>query len=216
QTLNLKELNELGVFIAAVIDFRSPFTASHSNGVSASSVSLARLTGFSDRECEMMRLAGYLHDLGKLAVPNEILDKPYRLTPKEFEMIRSHTYYTYSILDTLENFDTINTWGAYHHERIDGKGYPFHYKGDVLSLGSRIMCVADVFTALAEERPYRKGMSKEELMSIMSRMSGTALDSEIVSLLVKNFDMVNLARIEGQEISREFYKKIVEKYVQNV
>jgi len=208
--MDLDQLNDLAMLFAKIIDFRSSFTATHSSGVSASAVHLAKLCGFSERECRMMKIAGYLHDLGKLAVPREILEKPGSLTPKEFNIIRSHTFHTYRILETVEDFETINTWGAFHHERLNGKGYPFHHKGKDLSLGSRIMCVADVFTAVTEDRPYRKGMSNAETIKVLKSMaqSGT-LDATIVSTLESHFEEINGIRAKTQADSREIYKRLL-------
>ena len=208
--LTLSQLNDLAVFFSRIIDFRSAFTATHSRGVAASAVALAGVVGFSERECELMRIAGHLHDLGKLAVSKEILEKAAKLTKKEFEVIRSHTYYTYHILDTLDDFDTINTWAAFHHERLNGKGYPFHHKGGDLSLGSRIMCVADVFTAVAEDRPYRKSMSREEIMKVLKKMaSASSLDPELVSCVERHFDEMDQVRKAAQMEQHEEYRKIL-------
>ncbi len=110
---------------AKVIDFRSPFTAMHSAGVAASAVRLARLVHMSDTECQMIRIAGNLHDIGKIAVPRSVLEKQSRLTPDEFDIIRAHSYCTYQVLDGLKGLEDIQRWAAYHHERLDGKGYPF-------------------------------------------------------------------------------------------
>jgi len=208
--LTLSQLNDLAMFFSNIIDFRSAFTATHSHGVAASAVALARIVGFSERECELMRIAGHLHDLGKLAVSKEILEKAAKLTKKEFEVIRSHTYYTYHILDTLDDFDTINTWAAFHHERLNGKGYPFHHRGADLSLGSRIMSVADVFTAIAEDRPYRKSMSREEIIKVLKNMAdASSLDSELVSLVEQHFDEMNQARRAAQTEQYMEYEKIL-------
>jgi len=208
--LDLKRLNDLALFFSHIIDFRSSFTATHSCGVAASAEALAKCAGFCRRERDMMRIAGFLHDLGKLAVPTEILEKPGKLTPEEFTVIRSHTYYTYRILDTLEDFDTINTWGAFHHERINGKGYPFHHTGDVLSLGSRIMCVADVFTAITENRPYRAGMSLSDALTVLRTMAeSNSLDPDIVALLTDNINDINAARIAAQTTSSAAYNTIL-------
>ncbi|MBN1980901.1 MAG: HD domain-containing protein [Chitinivibrionales bacterium] len=209
-TLNIRQLNELALFFSYIIDFRSRFTATHSCGVAASAQMLASLIGFSSRECDLIRIAGYLHDLGKLAIPTEIIEKPGKLTDSEFDVIRSHTYHTYRILDTLNDFDTINTWGAFHHERLKGNGYPFHHTADVLSLGSRIMCVADVFTAISEDRPYRPGMSMQEASKVLLSMAQSeALDSAIVNTLLNNQDKVNEVRILAQKESLEKYRTIM-------
>ena len=191
-----------------IIDFRSRFTATHSSGVAASSEALSRLVGFSERECRMMRIAGHLHDLGKLAVPAEILEKPAKLTEDEFNIIRSHTFYTYRILEPIGDLDVINTWGSFHHERLDGSGYPFHHKAQDLSLGSRIMAVADVFTAITEDRPYRKEMPSERALQVLQQMAdSSALDSNIVSLLRVHFDEINSSRIAAQAGASKEYQE---------
>jgi len=209
--LNLKELINLGKLFCQIIDFRSHFTATHTSGVAASAETLARLSGFSERECHSMRLAGYLHDLGKLAVPSEILEKPGKLTEEEFSIIRSHTYYTYITLEHISEFDVINSWASFHHERLDGRGYPFHLNKQDLSIGSRIMSVADVFTALTEDRPYRTGMDSEKTMKTIRTMAeNSALDKYIVELLEDNFDEINNCRAQAQKKAREEYKEFEE------
>jgi HD-GYP domain-containing protein (c-di-GMP phosphodiesterase class II) len=207
--LDLPQLKDLALFFSKIIDFRSKFTATHSAGVAASAQALALLAGFSKRECELMGIAGHLHDLGKLAVPREVLEKPGTLTREEFDIIRTHTYHTYRILDTLEDFDTINTWAAFHHERLNGKGYPFHHTADVLSLGSRIMCVADVFTAITEDRPYRKGMQPDEVNAVLASMvHGNTLDKDVVALLTRNIENVNYLRGHAQAESARQYREL--------
>lgn len=209
--LDMEELLNLARLFSHIIDFRSRFTATHSSGVAASAELLARFVGFSERECRMMRIVGYLHDLGKLAVPAEILEKPSELTKPEFDIIRSHTYYTYRILEPIADLYEINIWASFHHERLDGSGYPFHHKGQDLPLGSRIMAVADVFTAITEDRPYRKGMPEERTMQVLQQMAdGSALDSNIVSLLRLHFDEINSCRMEAQAGSAEEYKKFLQ------
>jgi HD-GYP domain-containing protein (c-di-GMP phosphodiesterase class II) len=209
-TLDISQLRELAMFFARIIDFRSAFTATHSVGVASVAEALAGSAGFSKREREYMRIAGLLHDLGKLAVPREILEKPGKLDKVEFDIIRAHTYHTYRILDTLEDFDTINTWGAFHHERLNGNGYPFHHNGDVLSLGSRIMCVSDIFTAITEDRPYRAGMPQKEVSGVLrSMVKSESIDGNIVKLLEQNLEEVNGIRHVSQTESREMYRDII-------
>ena len=154
--LTMTELIDFGNLIRRIIDFRAPFTASHSLRVAFAAEALARNAGFSKREQKMIKVAGYLHDLGKLAVPAEILRKPGKLTKSEFNLVKRHTFYSYRALEPLKELYTINAWASFHHERMDGKGYPFKHKGAYLPLGSRIMSVADTFAALTEARPYRQ------------------------------------------------------------
>lgn len=200
-------LARLAQFFAQMIDFRSPFTATHSTGVAASAVAIAELMAFSEQECLTMQIAGYLHDLGKLAVPTEILEKPGKLTADEWRIIKAHTYHGYRTLEPIADLKTINAWGSFHHERLDGKGYPFHLNRNCLSLGSRIMAVADIFTAVTEDRPYRKGMTNSEVMKIIKQhcLDG-ALDANVVATLEKFFDDINYRRIIAQDVSISDYK----------
>lgn len=109
--------------IGMIIDFKSPFTVTHSSGVAQCSMLLAEMVGMSETEVKLMEIAGLLHDLGKLVVPNSILEKPAGLTQSEMAVIKQHTYYTFSTLTAIAGLQTIAEWGAYHHERLDGKGY---------------------------------------------------------------------------------------------
>ena len=208
--MNLDSLSNFAKLFSKIIDFRSPFTATHSSGVAASAESIAKFAGFSERECRMMRIAGYLHDLGKLVVPKEILEKPTTLTEDEFNVIRSHTFHTYRTLEPIGSLDIINAWASFHHERMDGTGYPFHHKGQDLSLGSRIIAVADVFTAITEDRPYRKGMSSDSALQVLQKKAdNSALDPSIVSLLTLHFDEINSFRISAQAPSAKEYQELM-------
>lgn len=207
--LDIDGVVQLSGIFANIIDFRSPFTATHSSGVAAVANKLAEVAGFSENECKYMLIAGYLHDLGKLTVSNDILEKQGSLDETEFNAIRGHTFYTYRTLQSLKNFDTINQWASLHHERLDGNGYPFHLKAEEIPLGSRIMAVADVFTAITEDRPYRKGMSTRNAKGVLENMvlSG-ALCPHVVNLLTRNFDMLNELRQNAQGRSGLQYREL--------
>lgn len=161
---------------ATLIDRMCAFTATHSRSVSRVAALLAAKAGFCNTELTMMSIAGLLHDLGKLSVPNAILNKPASLTREELYIIRQHPYYTYRILEQVENFSAIASWGALHHETLDGHGYPFKIHANDLPLGARIMAVADIFVALAEDRPYRARMP---MNSIKRTMRGMLKDGKI-------------------------------------
>ncbi|MEW6586779.1 MAG: HD domain-containing phosphohydrolase, partial [Nitrospirota bacterium] len=117
-----------------------------------------------------------------------------------------HAFYTYRLLETIPELKTINTWGAFHHERLDGSGYPFHLSQRELPAGSQIMAVADVFTAITEDRPYRAGMTRKQAITAMEEMARrSALNAEIVSLLKANYDEVNETRKKAQRTARQEY-----------
>lgn len=200
--LNFDEVVNLSKVFALLIDFRSPFTANHSLGVAAVASKIAQLIGFSENECKMMQIAGFLHDLGKLAISNEILEKSDKLSDREFNIIKSHTYYTYRTLQSIKNFETINKWASFHHEQLNGKGYPFHLTAKEIPLGSRIMAVADIFTAITEDRPYRKGMDKDSAIMVLKELvDSNSICEKIVDIVVDNFDEINLIRTLAQENS---------------
>lgn len=201
------EIKALGQLYSQMIDFRSRFTVTHSSGVAATSTTLARIFGFSTNECTLMQLAGDLHDLGKLVIPETILNKQGRLTPKEYNIIRSHTYYTHRLLLNIRAFDTIRVWASLHHERLNGSGYPFHYTEEQIPLGSRIMAVADVFTAITEDRPYRRGMNYEDVRKVLINMvSSGSLDKRVVEALFDNYQKIDDNRTLAQSEATAKYK----------
>ena len=205
--VGIDDLFQISGIFANIIDFRSRFTSTHSSGVSASATMIAKMFGLTESEVVYMEVAGYLHDLGKLAIPNSILEKNGKLTMDEYALVRSHTYYTYSVLNTIGGLQQIAEWGAYHHERLDGSGYPFHCKATELSIGARIMMVADIFTATAEDRPYRKGMTREEVTRILKDFSSrNLLEKRIVDLVVDNYQEVYSFMHQKQNAARAFYE----------
>ncbi|ATW24581.1 HD-GYP domain-containing protein [Candidatus Formimonas warabiya] len=205
--LDLEELLDIAKLFYRIIDFRSMFTATHSAGVAASGEAIARFAGFSEKECLMMRIAGFLHDLGKLAIPSEILEKPGPLTTEQVHIMKSHTYYSYRILEKINGMEVINAWASFHHERLDGSGYPFHLKAEALTLGSRILAVADVFTALTETRPYRQALAPKRVIEILQHMAESRhLDPFVVLLLEEKFAEINSARLVAQEEALGVYK----------
>ncbi|TDX52776.1 HD-GYP domain-containing protein [Orenia marismortui] len=213
--LNPASLLSLANLFSQIIDFRSRFTATHSSGVAASAEALAKLIGLSDLKCQQIKIAGYLHDLGKLAVPPEILNKDTKLTKNEFNVIKKHPFYTYQILDRVKGLDQIKTWASYHHERIDGRGYPFHAKGEEIPIEARIMAVADVFTAITEDRPYRQGMNLKRATNILEEMaSDGALDPKIVLILKDNLVKIDRFRIEAQARKAKDYEHFWEEVQQ--
>ena len=206
--IDLSDISLISELFRNIIDFRSRFTSTHSSGVAASASMLSRIIGLTEAEIKLMEVAGNLHDIGKLAIRNSILGKPGKLTKEEMAVMKSHTYYTYFVIDSIGGLRQIAEWAAYHHERLDGSGYPFHCTAAELSTGARIMMVADIFTALAEDRPYRKGMTKEGIVQIIKQFSDRRLlDVRIVNLLFENYEEIFSYVSEKQAIAREFYEK---------
>jgi HD-GYP domain-containing protein (c-di-GMP phosphodiesterase class II) len=205
--IDLSSISTIGELFRNIIDFRSRFTSTHSSGVAECASTLSKMFGFSDMEVSLMSVAGNFHDIGKLAVPNSILEKPDKLTTEEYAVMRQHTYFTFSILNTIGGFQQIAEWAAFHHERLDGSGYPFHHHADKISTGSRIMAVADIFTAVAEDRPYRKGMQRKEIEKIFKKRADmNLLDKRIVDLLLENYDEVLARVVEKQAATRDYYE----------
>jgi HD-GYP domain-containing protein (c-di-GMP phosphodiesterase class II) len=189
--LNLDDILDIAGIFANIIDHTSTFTGTHSRNVAMVASFLATIRGYSEDECKAIRIAGLLHDLGKLAVPNQILEKPGKLLEKEFALIKQHPYYTYRILEQIDGFAMIAEWAAYHHETLDGAGYPFRIKENQLKSGSRIVAVADVFAALTEHRSYRGVLSCSEVKTIMySMVNNRKIDGVIVQDLFEHFDCV--------------------------
>jgi HD-GYP domain-containing protein (c-di-GMP phosphodiesterase class II) len=189
QPLDREDLRKLSVIFSRIVDAKSPFTAEHSLGVSRVALLLGRLSGLDDETCALLEIAGLLHDLGKLRVADEILDKPDRLEPLERFVINTHSFETYQILHRIPGFDDIAAWASYHHEEPDGSGYPFHLRGDELPLPARIMRVADIFQAMVQNRPYRRGMKRDEVRTFMRKLAeDNRIDGDIASILDANLD----------------------------
>lgn len=207
--LNIEELIELTKIFSSIIDSNSSFTANHSAGVAAAAEKLAELSGFSTQDCKQMRVAGYLHDLGKLAVSSEILEKPDKLNSNEFNEVRSHSFYTYRLLQSISGFEEINEWASFHHEKLNGEGYPFHLKSDMLSLGSKIMAVADIFAAITEDRPYRKGMTDDEAILVLkNKVKDGSICPNTATLLLNNFELLNNIRREAQNRAADEMRRL--------
>ncbi|SHH63141.1 HDIG domain-containing protein [Sporobacter termitidis DSM 10068] len=207
--LSLDETVSISEIFANIIDFRSPFTARHSIGVAAVAEKLAELSGFTEKECKMMLIAGYLHDLGKLAIDNDILEKNGALSEEEYNIIKTHTFHTYRTLQVIKGFEVINNWASLHHEKLNGAGYPFHLKAGDIPPGSRIMAVADTFTALLEDRPYRRGIGLKNAVATIGEMVDSGLLCPAVfKTLMANLEELDAVRMAAQERAGNRYELI--------
>ena len=165
--------------LARAVDSRDAYTGSHSERVAALSGRIASQLGRPSEEIELTRLAGSLHDLGKLAIPEEILRKPSALTEAERLVLERHPQIGYRMLESL-GVEPIAHWVLHHHERWDGAGYPDGLEGDAIPIGARIIFVADAFDAMTSNRLYRTPLTHEEALHEVERCAGTQFDPEVV------------------------------------
>jgi diguanylate cyclase (GGDEF)-like protein/putative nucleotidyltransferase with HDIG domain len=166
--------------LARAVDSRDAYTGSHSERVSALAEKIAEQLGLTAEEIELTRLAGSLHDLGKLAIPEEILRKPSGLTDAERIVLERHPQIGYRMLESL-GVDPIADWVLHHHERWDGTGYPDGLAGDEIPLGARIIFVADAFDAMTSNRLYRDPVPIRQALREVERCSGSQFDPQVVS-----------------------------------
>jgi HD-GYP domain-containing protein (c-di-GMP phosphodiesterase class II) len=210
-TLSEADFRGLAHLFWQIVDYRSRFTATHTSGVAAVAGFLAPLAGVTGAAGRRVAIAAGLHDLGKLAVPCEILEKEPPLSRFEQATIRDHPLHGWRILGGVPGMEEINAWANLHHERLDGSGYPFQIPASRIPLESRIVAVADVFTALTEERPYRRGMSGREAIGILQGMAGAgALDPEVVALMETNREEAATIRRLAQEGASDRYRAFLQ------
>jgi diguanylate cyclase (GGDEF)-like protein len=165
--------------LAKAVDARDVYTGSHSERVGELAARIARRLGIDEPQVELTRLAGSLHDLGKLAIPEEILRKPSALNESERLVLQRHPQIGYRMLESL-GVEPIAEWVLHHHERWDGDGYPDRLRGEQIPLGARIIFVADAFDAMTSERVYRKPLSERDAVSELERCAGTQFDPAVV------------------------------------
>jgi putative nucleotidyltransferase with HDIG domain len=192
--LSNSPLRQLAGIFAYVVDAKSAFTVRHSYGVASLSRQLAQLAQLSDLQVDKIEIAGLLHDIGKLRIPDEMLEKPGPLDDPERRVMHRHSFETYQVLRRIDGLADIALWAAYHHETTDGAGYPFRRGGSDLGVEARIIAVADIFQALAQERPYRGALPPSRILAHLKELVGSCkLDGDIVALVEKNLDNCYLA-----------------------
>jgi HD-GYP domain-containing protein (c-di-GMP phosphodiesterase class II) len=191
---DMNEILAVAEMFAVIVDQTSKFTVSHSRNVAATIAFLGENIGYCSEEVGALTVAGLLHDLGKLSVPNRILEKPGKLSEAEYSIVKRHPYYTYRILEQIEGFGLVASWAGTHHENIAGTGYPFGIGKKELRLASRLISAADVFCALQEERPYRPAFGAEQAVMILEEMAREEkLDPVIVKMVLNLYDGAVLA-----------------------
>ncbi|HLY95991.1 MAG: HD domain-containing phosphohydrolase [Sideroxydans sp.] len=186
-TMEFQELRSLVHVFSCIVDAKSHFTKQHSDGVANLARYLGGLFQLPEDTCEMLELAGLLHDIGKLRLPDELLEKPASLTETELILMRRHSFDTYSILKNIRGLERVSLWASQHHERVDGTGYPYETKDQEISLEARIVAVADVFQALAQQRPYRGPLEPQAIMDNLREQADSGkLDGKVVAMVEAN------------------------------
>ncbi len=181
QIVSQNHLMELANSLAGAIDAKDPYTKGHSTSVSRYSEALARAINLPEDEVQRIKLGALLHDVGKIGIPENVLKKPGKLEGEEWEIMKQHPVIgAEKVLQPNEALRDLIPIVKYHHEHIDGSGYPQHLKGDEIPLAARIVAVADTYHALISDRPYRKGMSVEKACEILKEGSGTQWDADLV------------------------------------
>jgi HD-GYP domain-containing protein (c-di-GMP phosphodiesterase class II) len=184
--------NITGVF-SKIIDSKSKYTQRHSRDLSCKAEIMADYYKMGFDEKMKVIIAADLHDIGKLAVPNDILDSPNKLTSEEFDIIKKHSYFTRLALQEIKGFEDITEWASNHHEKLNGQGYPFGKKAKELDFNSKLIACLDIYQALTEERPYRRSLKHEEAMDILNRMKD---DGFIDTTITNDIDYVFNQRVE--------------------
>ncbi|MBN1363304.1 MAG: HD domain-containing protein [Syntrophaceae bacterium] len=177
----------IGILIALTraIDAKSPWTAGHSERVTKFSEAIGRGLHLNDDEMRILSISAILHDVGKIAVPEKILNKPEKLSDKELDVGKRHPMAGADIISSIPSYETIVPGILYHHERWDGTGYPTGIKGKDIPLFARIICIADVYDALTEDRPYSKAWNKKRVKHFFETQKGKIFDPELVDVFMK-------------------------------
>ncbi|WP_320175629.1 HD-GYP domain-containing protein [Maridesulfovibrio sp.] len=185
------------------IDAKDHYTCSHSEEVAVVAQALGVQLGLNDQECELLHIAGHLHDIGKIGLPDSILKKEGRLTLEEYEIVKKHPAMGAEIVKpvaTVSGLDRIPGIILHHHERYDGAGYPYALKGENIPFGARVIAVADTLSAMASNRPYRKAIEFSRIIDEIKTCSGTQFDPAVVEAFMGITDQIENYFMQGNTI----------------
>ncbi len=217
KTLILKDLKELFYktikSISSALDAKDSYTHGHSLRVTLYSLMLARQINMNDAALEDLEVAGLLHDIGKISIPQSVLCKPDRLTDEEFKIMKSHCESGEQMLKNIKKLASVAQMLKTHHERWDGRGYPSGLKGTEIPLFARIIAIADTYDAMTSTRPYRKALPHDVAIQEIKKCAGMQFDPELAEVFVANEAEINKAR----ENYEEYYKRnsFLQKYISN-
>jgi len=182
--VELVTLNSI-MAIANTIEAKDPYTSGHSNRVARCSVAIATRLGLDEETIRNISFMALLHDIGKIGVPDEVLNKPLPLEDKEFDIIKKHPTMGYEILKNITAISNVHFGALYHHERYDGRGYPAGIEGEEIPFVARIIAIADTYDAMTSDRAYRKALSNEEVIKEFSNSRGKQFDPKIQDVFVE-------------------------------
>jgi len=180
QEINIESVRAL----VEAIELRDPYTIGHSIQVADLAMSIAQELEFSERETNLIEFAGLLHDVGKIIVPEAILQKKSVLNDEEWQIIKKHVVHSAKIIEPIRNLRSVQNWILHHHEQWDGSGYPDGISAEKIPLQSRILAVCDAYSAMTGDRPYRKALSDEDAKREIINVSGKQLDPKIVKIFL--------------------------------
>jgi len=186
--ISCDDVFDLAEVFSRIVDYKSTWTSKHSLHVSLTAGKIAELMHLSEENVEKLRIAGYLHDIGKIAVPTEILEKKEPLTALEKVVMRSHAMYSSIILSQIECLGDIARWASSHHERRDNSGYPLHINSTMFSIEMDIIAYSDIFVALTENRPYRRCLNREEMLVELEKEAMGRLSQDVYEVITSHFD----------------------------
>ena len=196
ESCDARHLRLLAAIFARIVDAKSPFTAQHSLGVARLARILGGLLGMSSDVCDQLEIAGLLHDLGMLRVPDEVLEKQAPLDARDVSTISRHRFETYQMLRRLRPFRTLAIWASFLHQSLSGRGHPFRSHGLENPFPARALAVADTFQALLQRRPYRPALAPAPALTVLRELAeGGKLDPEIVETLAQNLELCRAAAV---------------------
>jgi HD-GYP domain-containing protein (c-di-GMP phosphodiesterase class II) len=178
--------------LATTIQLRDPYTSEHQKRVAAISTLIAHYLGLSQDQIEGIYVAGRLHDIGKIKIPSEVLNKPGALREYEFELIKTHSGFSEQILGCIDFPWPVAKMARQHHERLDGSGYPDGIEGNQIGIGAKIIAVADVLEAMVSHRPYRPALGLESALDELTSKAGTLYDQQVVAMCISLYEAKKL------------------------
>jgi putative nucleotidyltransferase with HDIG domain len=208
----LKKLSlDIVTSLSDAIETRDSYTNGHSKRVAIYSVEIARNMGWDDYELERLSIAAILHDIGKVGIPDAVLLKPTPLNSHEYDIMKLHPELSANIVSKIENFQELVGWVRYHHEHLDGSGYPYGLRGNEIPMAARVIAVADAYDAMTSDRPYRKAMPMESVIEVLREGAGTQWDAEVVEISLRNLEVLpkDVAAMHNIQDKLEDFRRMI-------